>query len=1105
LQQRNEVTVHARFSSVRHIPARIVAVAAAATLVFSAVLLTPAAVAFAAAPASISGTVTSVAEPGGVAGVDVQVSRNGSFQDDATTGASGEYTVGNLPAGTYTIQFNNTRNAHVAAYGQQWWDDQLSVDDATTFAVTAGQAVVGKDAVLHPVTTISGTVTADGAPGVGVAGVSYELCSQASCLFGGPTDASGVYDFPDAVPGTYTLQILPPDPYIAQTVSSFTVSEGDADTHDVTLEEGAGITGTLSVAGNPGVDMSNAIVDVFHAFPAGGFVTGTNVNGDGTYSIGQLPPGNYTVEFVEDGFIDQWWDDEPTAAASDSFTLTAGETLPDIDASLVTTPAGATISGTVTGSDTGGVGLNGISVSLLTTAGAFLGSFPTDASGNFTLTGVAPGSYQLEFTADDQTYLDQWWNNKTTESSGTKIIITGPQAVTGIDVVMQKSAAISGTVTADGAPLAGVDVFAWPTGAGNGEFDETDADGNYTILDLPAGSYNLEFDPPGATPYAIQWWNDKPVEDAGDPVTVTAGQAIAGKDAVLGDAATIAGTVTGADAPGVGIGGATVSAWDDASGYEVGQATTNPDGTYSIRTLPAGSYHLEITPPNRSRYASQWWNNKATADLSDVIALTGGQVMSGTNVVLSLNLTSATPSISGTTTVGSVLTATTGTWGPAPVQFGYQWIRGGVPIAGATDATYTPTNDDAGQRLTVTVTGSKAGYATVAKTSSSKTITGGILSPTPIPTISGDATLGSTLTANAGTWGPAPVALGYQWQRDGVTISGARSATYTLTAADLGTTIEVVVTGSKTSFTSVPETSASTATVVGSLNPTPTPSITGDASVGSTLTAVAGTWGPVPVALSYAWTRDGTVIAGATDSTYTLTNDDAGAIIAVEVTGSEPNYTSVTTTGPATSVVTGGSIIAAVPTVTGTFTVGKTLTAIAGAWTPADVAFGYQWERDGTAIAGATGVTYTLVAADAKHSVTVTVTGSKTGFTDEPAASVGQTVAAAHTATPPVSTPPASAPTNSSDESNGSAAAASGTTASSSDSGSTATPVPTPSSGDSTPSPAPSASSNPQHAATPAIASSDGGVSPWLIVGIVVVVILLLLGGFVFLRRRLGQ
>jgi hypothetical protein len=50
------------------------------------------------------------------------------------------------------------------------------------------------------------------------------------------------------------------------------------------------------------------------------------------------------------------------------------------------------------------------------------------------------------------------------------------------------------------------------------------------------------------------------------------------------------------------------------------------------------------------------------------------------------------PVISGSLTVGSLLTSTTGTWTNTPTSYAYQWQRDGVDIGGATSSTFTTAN-----------------------------------------------------------------------------------------------------------------------------------------------------------------------------------------------------------------------------------------------------------------------------------------------------------------------------------------------------------------------------------------------------------------------------
>jgi hypothetical protein len=67
------------------------------------------------------------------------------------------------------------------------------------------------------------------------------------------------------------------------------------------------------------------------------------------------------------------------------------------------------------------------------------------------------------------------------------------------------------------------------------------------------------------------------------------------------------------------------------------------------------------------------------------------------------------PVISGLTTLGSVLTSTTGTWtGTAPITYTYQWKRNGSNIGSATNSTYTLVTADVSQSITCQVTATNA-------------------------------------------------------------------------------------------------------------------------------------------------------------------------------------------------------------------------------------------------------------------------------------------------------------------------------------------------------------------------------------------------------------
>ena len=63
------------------------------------------------------------------------------------------------------------------------------------------------------------------------------------------------------------------------------------------------------------------------------------------------------------------------------------------------------------------------------------------------------------------------------------------------------------------------------------------------------------------------------------------------------------------------------------------------------------------------------------------------------------------PVVSGTNTVGSILTTTNGTWsGSTPITYTYQWLRNGSNIGGATSSTYTLVTADTSNVVSCRVT-----------------------------------------------------------------------------------------------------------------------------------------------------------------------------------------------------------------------------------------------------------------------------------------------------------------------------------------------------------------------------------------------------------------
>ncbi len=239
--------------------------------------------------------------------------------------------------------------------------------------------------------------------------------------------------------------------------------------------------------------------------------------------------------------------------------------------------------------------------------------------------------------------------------------------------------------------------------------------------------------------------------------------------------------------------------WSNSpTGYGYAWQDCNSSGTACSPISGATSSSYTLQPSDVGAYVS------ATVTASN----SGGQA-SATSAIVGAVLPAApadstAPGISGTAQQGDTLTASHGVWSNSPTAYSYAWKdcdgsgNNCAPIAGATSNTYRLTAADVGSYVSVTVTAmNSGGQASVTSAPS-----GLVLPPAPVntkaPAITGSPQQGDTLSVNNGTWSNSPTGFSYAWEGcssgNCSPIPGATSSSYTLSAADIGTTIVCVVT-----------------------------------------------------------------------------------------------------------------------------------------------------------------------------------------------------------------------------------------------------------------------------------------------------------------------
>jgi hypothetical protein len=254
----------------------------------------------------------------------------------------------------------------------------------------------------------------------------------------------------------------------------------------------------------------------------------------GDYTIEDLEAGEYGVEFwgrplnyVPQYFDGQetWWEWNPVLVGSGAVV--------DVDAAMV---EGGGIEGTVEEAGSG-MPVEAAWVCAWTIAGGqFGGCAETESNGEYLLGGMAEGEYEVEFWAEEQDLLTQYYDHKDTWWEANPVTVTLGSVATAIDADLLAAARVEGQVrrASNGSPLAEVEVCAWSTDP-EGAFrcGWSGDDGRYAIHGLPVDQYKVEFWPYDES-LPVQFWDHKATWEEANPLFLGAGSVTAGIDADLG-------------------------------------------------------------------------------------------------------------------------------------------------------------------------------------------------------------------------------------------------------------------------------------------------------------------------------------------------------------------------------------------------------------------------------------------------------------------------------------------------------------------------------------------------------------------------------------------
>ncbi len=903
-----------------------------AWVVMSAVIaLVMSAIAFSAQPAHAVGTGTSsisgrITLPAGIdpatAGLSVGVYE--ASADNSSVGGSvtpqGDFVVSGLAAGTYKVEFR-AWNAPSVLPG--WYGGAVDFASAKTVTVAVGQRATGIDATLAQAGSIAGTLSAVPESGANVIAWRLDGSGQWSQVGYQHVPADGPYELSGLAAGTYTLQFntgIYRDQYwklqgdigsatrIEVTGGALTGFDADVSAGLTTpslnvigsrqvgsvlqvtgtwetqpdtvsyqwLANGTAIAGATSSTYTPTASVVGASVSVRFVGEKAGYVSATDVIQVGTISKGFITAGT----------------------PSTTGTTVTGATLTAVPG---TWPTGTTFTYQWTASGTNIAGATGKTF-VLTSAqqgrlvavvvtgtlagyepatGRSAGIGPSQADGYAAPTPTVSGTPAVAstLTAVTGTWTAgtvlsyQWYASDTAISGATASTFKLTSAQAGKTVSVTVTGKLGGNTRAvkPSAATAKVATATTPTVAGTAAVGST--------LTATAGAWTT------GTALTYQWYASGAAITGATASTFKLTSAQAGKTITVAVKGTLSGyaTVTKTSAATANV--ATVATPTISGTAEVASTLTAKTGTWTTGTTFTYQWYASgtaISGATASTFKLTSAQEGTTITVAVKGTLSGYSTITKTSAATVTVATASTPTISGTLTVGSTLTATTGTW-TTGTALTYQWYASGTAISGATASTFKLTSAQAGKAITVAVTGALSGYPTITKTSAATAKVATVATPW----ISEWIAVGSTLKANTGAW-TTGTTFTYQWYVNGAAVSGATASAYTLTTAHAGKTITLAVKGTLSGYPTITKTSEVTPKVA----TVATPTISGTAKVGSTLTAKTGSW-TTGTAFTYQWYAGGTAIPGATASTYQLATAQKGTAVSVLVTGTLSGYQTI--------------------------------------------------------------------------------------------------------------------------------------------------------------------------------------------------------------------
>lgn len=448
----------------------------------------------------------------------------------------GVYSFAGLQAGTYQLQY-------------AFPDYQTLFRNVTV----SENAITVQNALLEPLpASVQGAVT-DVQTGTGIAGAVINLTNRNGVhIVQTNADASGNYSIPSIPPGYYRISLSADNFQLADLPLTLTAAE--AQVLNAALQPNPGsVAGTITGPG--GLPLAGVLVEALDN--RNNVLSTASTNASGQYAINSLAPAtNDRLRISTPGFDTHII----------GFQVTAGQTT-IVNAELHAS-AGSLL-GTVTDASEG-TPIAGASIRAFSSEGIAVQSTLSDAGGNYTLSSLGPGSYNVVFAAEG-------YAGKTVGA----FVISGADSPISVSLEMLAGAIAGTVVSSSGIPLSDVVIRVFYNNIIVGRV-ATDETGSYMLGSLAPGNYVVSARAEG--------FGGESFGATVNPAAVTEANF-----RLAPNPGTVAGTI--ADEAGTPVSGAIVAVQSNIDGGPIilTRVLSGVDGRYNASGLTPGGYLLNVT------------------------------------------------------------------------------------------------------------------------------------------------------------------------------------------------------------------------------------------------------------------------------------------------------------------------------------------------------------------------------------------------------------------------------------------------------------------------------------------------------------------------------